>query len=413
MIVLGTAGHIGWAAAADDPLPAAEPAAAPADAAPATAATAAEPAVVVPDTPAVAAIRASEPSTAEALLRAVNSLLVLDRPDLARTYLEKLQGLNLDADAKAELHRQFGTASLLQLSRAASLAPLGSEFAASVLQAARQQTTDPQQLAQWVSQLGAEARKARFAAAAQLLRAGAYAVPPLVASIAKGDSPQVQQAASAILAELGDAAVGPLSAYLASPDVRQRAAAIRMLGHTKSARAMPYLVRPYFAPDPEGLERQAATAAWQQVAGRLPEQTAALQILVSEAERAYQGAAPARPDLEDQVECWTWSQDAQAAVADPLLARDAAAVLAARQYGELTRLQPEVAEYRQRHLITRLHVDQAVGGLDRPLRRGEGSAYQLALAAGPGPVQAALAQSSARWISRRGRGCGGSPGGPG
>ena len=166
-----------------------------------------------------------------------------------------------------------------------------------------------------------------------------------------------------------------------------------MLGDTKSVRAMPYLVRPYFAPDADGLELQAATESWQQIAGRLPEQTAALQILVDEAERAYRGAVPVRPDLDNQVECWAWNQELQAAEPNQLLASDAAAVLAARQYDELTRLQPEVAEYRQRHLIARLHVDQALGGLDLPLRRGEGSAYQLAMAAGPGPVQAALAQS--------------------
>ena len=147
---------------------------------------------------------------------------MLDRPDLARTYLEKLQGMNLDAAAKSELQRQFGTAALLRLSRDKSLAPLGAEFAASVFQAARQQTTDPQQLAQSVSQLGAAARESRYQAATRLLRAGAYAVPPLVAAIAKGDSPGVQQEAPTILAELGDAAVGPLSAYLASPDARLR-----------------------------------------------------------------------------------------------------------------------------------------------------------------------------------------------
>lgn len=401
LILGGPAADRGWAAdAAEDPFGAAEEPAQdaaqespPAPAAAAGQAAAEQPAVVVPDTPAVAAIRAADPSTPEALLRAINSLLVLDRPDLARTYLEKLQGMNLDVAAKSELQRQFGTAALLRLSRDKSLAPLGAEFAASVLEAARQQTTDPQQLAQSVSQLGAAARESRYQAATRLLRAGAYSVPPLVAAIAKGDSPGVQQESPTILAELGDAAVGPLSAYLASPDARLRATAVRMLGDTKSVRAMPYLVRPYFAPDADGLELQAATESWQQIAGRLPEQTAALQILVDEAERAYRGAVPVRPDLDNLVECWTWNQELQAAEPNQLLAGDAAAVLAARQYGELTRLQPEVAEYRQRHLIARLHVDQALGGLDLPLRRGEGSAYQLAMAAGPGPVQAALAQS--------------------
>ena len=132
---------------------------------------------------------------------------------------------------------------------------------------------------------------------------------------------------------------------------------------------MPYLVRPYFAADAVGMELEAATAAWQQLAGRLPERGAAMQILTDEAERAYAGATSARPDLQEQLESWTWSEPAQAAVPHRLLARDAAAVVAARHYGDLVRLQPEVEPFRQRELISRLHVDQALGGLDEPLRR--------------------------------------------
>ena len=65
----------------------------------------------------MAAIRASDPTTPEELLRAVSLLITLERLDLARTYLERLQALNLDAAAKAQLHERFGSGLMIRLSR--------------------------------------------------------------------------------------------------------------------------------------------------------------------------------------------------------------------------------------------------------------------------------------------------------
>jgi HEAT repeat protein len=146
---------------------------------------------------------------------------------------------------------------MLRLSRLEPLSPLGSEFASSVLQAARQQATDPQRLSQLVAQLNDDSQ-ARYRAAEQLLRAGPHMVPPLLGSIAQGDSAELQRAATELLAGLGDAAVPPLGAYLSSSDARLQALAVRSLGHTRSGRATPYLVRPYFAADASEAELRAA-----------------------------------------------------------------------------------------------------------------------------------------------------------
>ncbi len=346
------------------------------------------------DTPAVAAIREANPSTPEELLRAVSLLIPLERMDLAQDYLQRLADLNLDDEAKAQLHAQFGSGLLIRLARQKELAPLGSEFALSVLGAARRQATDPQRLARLVEQLGDASGDSRFPAAAELIQAGSHAVPPLVIALAAADDPvPIERSAAAIVADLGDEAVPPLSAFLSSPEVRQRAVAISLLGYTKSTRAIPYLVRPYFAPDPQGIELQAATAAWPRVAGQLPQRGAALQILREAADRAYTGEVPAAVDRQGELEWWTWNAEAQRAVAHRLQGRDVAAIVAARHLDDLLDLPPTATPDRRKALIARLHIDQALGGLNRPLRRGIGTAYQRAYDAGPDEVQAVLAEA--------------------
>ena len=60
-------------------------------------------------------------------------MVQLERSDLARTYLEQLQNLNLDDAAKAQLHEQFGSGMLIRLSRQKELGPEGAQFVLSVL----------------------------------------------------------------------------------------------------------------------------------------------------------------------------------------------------------------------------------------------------------------------------------------
>jgi hypothetical protein len=62
--------------------------------------------------------------------------------------------------------------------------------------------------------------------------------------------------------------------------------------------------------------------------------------------------------------------------------RDAAAVTASRLYEDLLRVRPEDAQATERYLISRLALDQTLGGLDQPLRRGAGTAMAAAEKAG-------------------------------
>ena len=89
----------------------------------------------------------------------------------------------------------------------------------------------------------------------------------------------------------------------------------RLLGHTKSIRAMPYLVRPYFAPDPQGTEsrRQRRPGSRSPVGCR--ERAAATADPDARRRSVRTRGSPAAIDPQGEVESWTWSEEAQAAVA--------------------------------------------------------------------------------------------------
>ena len=296
----------------------------------------------------MAAIRDSDPTTPKELLRAISLLIPLERTDLAHGYLERLQNLNLDDAAKAQLQKEFGSGLLIRLSRQKELGPKVLSSCCRCWKPLGGRPPIRSGWRSWSSQLAGESRQGRYEAAEQLMRAGPHAMPPLLNALVQDHAPTLEQSASAIVAELGDAAVPPLAAFLTSPNVQQRAQAVTLLGYTKSTDAMPYLVRPYFASDPAGRERSAAATAWQQVAGQLPQREAALQILRGAAERAYVGNPPGPVDNQEQLSWWSWNAESQTAVADWIPVRDAAALVAARHYGDLAQLLPDATADRRR-----------------------------------------------------------------
>ena len=351
-----------------------------------------EPAPIV-DSAAVRAIRQSNPATPEQLFDAIQMLIRLDRTDLAKEYLQQLAGLPLDDAALGKLHERFGTADMIRLSTTSDLAPEGGELASRILQAAQKLAHDPQRITAHVNQLGSDQREDQLRAAAGLLRSGAFAVAPLVKAIAGSDDERLTKNSLYILGRLGDPSIDPLLAFLSSSDASLRGAAIQSLARSGSARVLPYLVRPYLAPDNGSGEQQVAAAAFRQRLGRLPSRDEALELLTAAARRSFKGQTDVGPDIDGNVVVWTWDEPNQAVVRNEMLQIDAAAVSASRLYRDLSWLEPEDNDLLVRRLITKLQVDQSLGGLDSPLRQGAGTAYELASRAGTGMVQQVLARS--------------------
>ena len=160
--------------------------------------------------PLVLAIRDSNPKTPEGLMRTVEMLVNLGRPDAAKAYVQQLAAAGLDPPAMASLHRRFGSTLFLRLIGEKQLAPEGQQLGRAVLEAVHQAVRDPQRLAALADRLSDPSPAVRHTAMVDLRQAGDAAVAPLVTVLADparaAEHGRVQQA----LEQLDVAAVEPL-----------------------------------------------------------------------------------------------------------------------------------------------------------------------------------------------------------
>ena len=349
------------------------------------------------DSAAVRAIRATDPQTPEQLLRAIDQLIRLDRFDLALDYLQQLNDQGLDVAARAQLHQKFGTSVMLKLLRP-EMEPLGREFALATLSAAKAYAQDPQRIARDIQQLAATDRQTQLRAALELSRSGEFAVPQLIEAIAASTNPELTKNAKSVLIELGSEAVDPLIATLSSSNDPLRLAAIDALGRLGRERALAYLVRSYLAPRDES-ERQAAAQAFRRILGSEPTRFEATQLLRQSAQQAYQRQITQKADIDGVISIWAWNEELQSAIPYRLFSEDVAALTASRLYRDLFAVDPDDNEHRIRYLASRLELDQAMA-LDRPLRRGAGTAFEEGVAAGTQVVEQVLQESikNGHWI---------------
>ncbi|MDG2380761.1 MAG: HEAT repeat domain-containing protein [Pirellulaceae bacterium] len=351
------------------------------------------------DSAAVEAIRATNPTTPEELMHAIDLLIRLDRSDLALEYLQRLAGSGLKIEQLSNLHQRFGTSTILRLIKP-ELAPEGPAFAKSVFNAAKTIAQNPQRIAADVSQLGSAQREQQLQAARRLLRSGVYAVPSLINAIANSENPQVVRRSKTVLTQLGDESVGPLIAYLSSSNLQLRLTAIAALGRAGSRDGLPYLVYPYLSTTGNSAARAAASQAFKDLIGSPPLTTEARELLKKAAGRAYDGLISQKADLDGLVLSWTWDEKLMAPVPYQLFKADAAALAASRLYRDLHRLHPQNETDLIRSFISRFKLDQAIG-LDRPLRQGPGTVHDDAKQAGVNVVNAILHQSlkDKQWLA--------------
>ena len=351
---------------------------------------------LVVDSAAVQAIRSRDPQTPEALVLAVDQLIQLGRTDLAAEYLDKLQSLDLSDVQLTRLQRRFGTATWIRFSRSADLAPAGSQFARQVAAAVERVSLDPRRLQLWAQRLGSSDQPVRYQSALNLMSARGEAVEPVVSAMVqsmeralvdRGDE-SLKQAMSnqlrygyAVLRQLGRDAVQPLIGQLSSTRVNRRIVAMNSLGQLQSRVALPYLLGPAVAASsPE--ELRAAQDAVRQITGQAVTAGDAAALLRREADRSYRGLSDEAPGPGDLLIRWVWSQSTDRVRRIELRSSDAHALAAARLYRDLRKISPTDEQVKVRYLISRLNVDQGVGGLDSPLRRVRGGALDQTKRAG-------------------------------
>ena len=100
-----------------------------------------------PDDPAVQAVLETKPSTPAECCRAAKVLAELHRPDLAKTFLQKVLDGKPDAPELVDLAKEFGAAMFLDLASQPELCPPARQLADAVTAANNRQLQDPKRLA--------------------------------------------------------------------------------------------------------------------------------------------------------------------------------------------------------------------------------------------------------------------------
>jgi hypothetical protein len=168
-----------------------------------------------------------------------------------------------------------------------------------------------------------------------------------------------------------------------------------VLGSLDAMAAVPVLVRPAVN-EPTTDAGVAARKALLQIVGRIPERWEAELYLQREARAALAGNPVGDVDEQGRVQIWQWDDATKTGRPLSLLASDASLLVAARLAGELHRLAIDDPAFQQLYLLTRLHTDKTLAGLDQPLSQGAGTAHDEAVAAGPHVVEAVLEDAVAQ-----------------
>ncbi len=188
-----------------------------------------------PVDPAVETILEGKPTTPREVMQAILSLNQLDRPDLAKQYIDKLLAAKLPAAALADLAQQNGSALFIELSTDKRLLPQSRTLAQAVLQAAADERRNPEHLAALVKQLSDPSPDKRLDAVTALREAGVQAVPALLTAAGEKNKQAAELARAAIVA-MGAEAAPPLAAALQSPQPEMKTTRARAIGRHWLAR---------------------------------------------------------------------------------------------------------------------------------------------------------------------------------
>lgn len=327
-----------------------------------------------------------KPSEPAELLRAVDVTSDLGHHLIARDFLNQLMSQKLDQDQLAALVEKFGGATFLKMELDFEMNPESGLFAEAALSAVRTRAGDPKQIAALIGRLSAPAESERREAMVQLRTSGRAAVVEMIAVLGDAKRRAEQENVRTALVVQGRQAIGPLLGTLLTPDPALKAQAIEVLGRMRATESAPYLLAPAVLETATRDERRAARDALQTMLGRVPSRQACETLLYKRALSHYQKERPLSEDAAGRIELWHWDQTAKRPAMRYYTSSTASLEIASRLSRDLLRLRPDDAEVRRMYLSSLLESAAHQEGLDQPLPRGPGSAYDDATALGAGAL---------------------------
>lgn len=364
-----------------------------------------------------------EPTNPEEMFSAVDRMLRLGRPRLARMYLEQLMGDAEGIDRQIQfatperktyleqrkkdgppsddellaIRDKHGPAIFLQLARNDDLKPLSTRLLDRMNAVVRKRNDDPQRIEALINDLTAGPRERAIATEA-LRSAGTSAVPAMVRKLGGETDPTKNEVAVALV-RMGEPAVAPLVGALDAPDENLRAQAAGILGHIGSRVATPYLWHPAFASEQPPGVRHAAREALARILHADPARLDRVASVGAAAElrrnaiEHFSNRYNWKTNEDGSVMFWLWDPAENTVRPVDMSPEAASSFAAARLSRDALGLLPENPKLQSLYVATMLGRDSAINGLDRPLQTGPGSAHDVALTSGPDLAADALAES--------------------
>jgi len=338
----------------------------------------------------------NKPTTPEQFLKAAEITLNSGYPDECKKYLASFLAARPDEAALAALGSKLGPAFFFRLQREKEIQPEGTDTATFVLDALSNQARDPARIARLIAELGNADAAQRALARHDLAEGGTDAVLALLSALADPAQETVHTQIQVALGEMKIDGERPLVAALESSDEALLVRVIDTLGAMGSRQATPRLARLAVDGAAAPAVRAAAADALVRTVGSAPRQEDAQRYLQKLLEQRLDQANVLQPQLDGSVKIWQWDAAAKAPLANELAPGDAALLEARQIAAELSRIAPQNAHAQRMRLLTALEADKLLGGLDRPLPQGDGTAAAMAAASGPAMVSEVLAEAMRR-----------------
>ncbi|QDT64984.1 HEAT repeat domain-containing protein [Calycomorphotria hydatis] len=337
-----------------------------------------------------------DPETPLERLKAVDLVLRLGRPKLAKQYLEQLVSENLSDDELVSLRDELGPAFFVKLSGAEALQPLGTQFANSVTKAFAERGANPERINSLIDDLTGKPAD-RVAARQTLINTGKVVVPVVLTRLYQarpGDDPDDL---IEVLRGIGKPALPMLHAAVSSqnPDFASKVVeAIERIGSTDS---YDYLLYPAMSTDvPTGLRLRAATALRSLTPPELSAPrdagSAALQLMGVGMEQ-YLRAARLQTKDEANAFLWSWNDDKAELEWEEVTAEQHAIATAEQFARQAFLMWPEQKDTQALFLATALAKAKMTTGETEGLPTGPGTVYETAQQAGYEVVTRSLAIS--------------------
>lgn len=329
-----------------------------------------------------------EPQTPEQLFDAVLLTMQLNRPDVARRYLDAFAAAGPSDEFLLQLRNQYGTATFMQLARTKELQPTSLDLMERVKAAALARINDAAVIDGLIDQLSGSARD-RQQGLLELKHLRQYAVTHLLRRVVSPERPIPADLAVSTLVAVGPEAVLPLVGALRTGPDPIRGLAADALGRIGGSDAeLPLWAPAFSATSPDAVRQQSRQALATILTGD-PARTDRVNSfgmadrLRKEAEVYFTHGKPLPTGDDGLVGIWTWDA-AQNLLVETRTEAPKADLFVSEQYArESLELSGDGREPQVLLMAILLARDVEAAGWDKAPPEGPGTAHDLLLAAGP------------------------------